>query len=71
MVTLNGWGHTTLGQSRCTDAQVTAYLLDPRRNRPDAVCATDVVPFTTPGPAAQDRADAARAAVADAGPGGI
>jgi pimeloyl-ACP methyl ester carboxylesterase len=71
VVTLNGWGHTTLGQSRCTDAQVTDYLLEPRRHRADAVCATDVVPFTTPGPAAQDRADAARAAVANAGPGGI
>jgi pimeloyl-ACP methyl ester carboxylesterase len=45
VVTLEGWGHTTLGKSRCTDAQVTAYLVAPQRPRGDATCRPDVVPF--------------------------
>lgn len=58
MVTLNGWGHTTLGQSRCTDDRVADYLLHPRQKRRDAVCATEIKPFVT-----QGAEQAARAAV--------
>jgi hypothetical protein len=46
VVTLAGWGHTTLGQSGCTDARVAAYLLNPRRDRGDTTCATEIVLFT-------------------------
>lgn len=62
VVTLEGWGHTTLGQSRCTDALVQDYLLNPTAKRKDATCATDVVPFaaTPTNAAAKERAAAAQ-----------
>jgi pimeloyl-ACP methyl ester carboxylesterase len=64
VVTLEGWGHTTLGQSTCTDARVTAYLLQPNRTRRDATCATDLKPFTAaPTPAVAKRAATAREVV--------
>lgn len=59
VVTLDGWGHTTLGQSVCTDDRVAAYLLRPDRPRADAVCASEVIPFTTLGANQRSRAAAA------------
>lgn len=50
MVTLEGWGHVTLAQSRCADTRVWSYLLDPRGSRGDQRCVSDLKPFTqTPG----------------------
>jgi pimeloyl-ACP methyl ester carboxylesterase len=57
LLTLAGWGHTSLFASACVDRQVSAYLLTKRVPPRGAVCRPDVVPFAQP-PAAQ----AARAA---------
>ncbi|GAA1827734.1 pimeloyl-ACP methyl ester carboxylesterase [Microlunatus capsulatus] len=48
VTTLAGWGHTTLGQSRCVDEKVTSYLLNPAAKRSDATCGTDLQPFAAP-----------------------
>jgi len=48
VTTLAGWGHTTLGQSRCVDSRVAAYLVRPGTKRADVTCATEVVPFAAP-----------------------
>ena len=48
LLTLNGWGHSGIGKSRCVDAVVAGYLL--RGNVParGATCRPDTVPFKTP-----------------------
>ncbi|MBA8792512.1 pimeloyl-ACP methyl ester carboxylesterase [Friedmanniella endophytica] len=46
VITLDGWGHTTLGQSACTDAQVTSYLVAPTAKRSATTCQPDSRPFT-------------------------
>jgi hypothetical protein len=51
MVTLNGWGHTTLLQSACADAMVTSYLVGLKSPVDGAVCQPDRQPFA-PGAAA-------------------
>jgi pimeloyl-ACP methyl ester carboxylesterase len=61
VLTLEGWGHTTLGQSGCVDDRVASYLLRPNRSRGDATCATQVLPFTTPGTDQRSRAASAAA----------
>lgn len=45
MVTLNGWGHTTLGQSACADAAITAYLVKVDAPADGSVCQPDRKPF--------------------------
>jgi pimeloyl-ACP methyl ester carboxylesterase len=55
LLTVDGWGHTTLGKSTCADAVIADYLVDGRPPRDGAVCAQDVVPFTSP-PAARQAA---------------
>lgn len=45
LVTLDGWGHVAIGQSRCIAEVLTGYLIDPTRPVADATCPTDVVPF--------------------------
>jgi pimeloyl-ACP methyl ester carboxylesterase len=47
MVTLNGWGHTTLGQSACADATITAYLVKLQAPADGTVCQPDRKPFTS------------------------
>lgn len=54
VLTLEGWGHTALGKSACIDTRVARYLVNPRVDRPDATCRTEVVPFA-PTPAADAR----------------
>lgn len=61
VTTLAGWGHTTLGQSRCVDDRVTSYLLKPGVRRSDAICSTEVRPF--PAPSASSVQTRARTAV--------
>ncbi len=45
LVTLRGWGHTSLGLSSCVDAHVTRYLITSKVPAAGARCAADVVPF--------------------------
>ena len=51
-MTLDGWGHVAIGQSRCIADVLTGYLINPRRPIPDRTCPTDITPF-----AATQRAD--------------
>jgi pimeloyl-ACP methyl ester carboxylesterase len=52
LLTLAGWGHTSLFASACIDRHVNTYLLTTRVPPRGTVCAPTVVPFTQP-PAAQ------------------
>jgi pimeloyl-ACP methyl ester carboxylesterase len=45
LLTVEGWGHTSLFLSACADQVISRYLLDPATPRPDATCRQDVVPF--------------------------
>ncbi|MDX6238550.1 MAG: hypothetical protein QOG10_3365 [Kribbellaceae bacterium] len=45
MMTLNGWGHTTIGKSRCADKAITAYLVDLTAPADGEVCQPDRKPF--------------------------
>ena len=51
LLTVVGWGHTSLGLSVCADEAVARYLVDGALPVPGAVCAQDVVPFIAPGAA--------------------
>jgi pimeloyl-ACP methyl ester carboxylesterase len=46
LLTLDGWGHTTIGKSACVDAAITGYLVDGQPPRDGTVCAPDAVPFS-------------------------
>jgi hypothetical protein len=48
LLTLAGWGHTSLFVSACIDAHVSTYLLTKRVPPKGAVCEPDVVPFAEP-----------------------
>ena len=48
LLTLAGWGHTSLFASACVDRHVSAYLLTTRVPPRGTVCAPDVVPFAQP-----------------------
>jgi pimeloyl-ACP methyl ester carboxylesterase len=52
MLTVDGWGHTTIGKSACATAAIGRYLADGDPPQDGAVCAPDTVPFTAP-PAAR------------------
>lgn len=56
LLTVEGWGHSSIGLSACADAVTTEYLLTRRVPEEDVVCPQDVDPFPT---AAQARASAA------------
>ena len=45
LLTLAGWGHTSLSLSSCVDRYVNRYLLTSRVPPKGTVCAPDVVPF--------------------------
>lgn len=53
LITLEGWGHTSLLLSACVDAHVNTYLLTGRAPARDVTCRPDAVPFA--GPAAANR----------------
>jgi hypothetical protein len=48
LLTLHGWGHTSLFLSQCVDNALAHYLVDVALPPPGAVCEQDHVPFTTP-----------------------
>jgi pimeloyl-ACP methyl ester carboxylesterase len=60
LLTLAGWGHTTLFLSACIDDHVSRYLLTTQVPARGTVCQPDVVPFAQP--AAQAQTQAARGA---------
>ena len=45
LLTVHGWGHTSLFLSQCADQAVSAYLLSVSIPAPGTVCEQDVVPF--------------------------
>lgn len=45
LLTVHGWGHTSLFLSQCADQAVSAYLLSVTTPAPGTVCEQDVVPF--------------------------
>ncbi len=45
LLTLDGWGHTSLGKSSCVDAAVSRYLVRQQLPADGAVCRPDGVPF--------------------------
>jgi pimeloyl-ACP methyl ester carboxylesterase len=53
LLTLAGWGHTSLFVSSCVDAYVSRYFLTSRVPPKGTVCQPDVVPFAQPAAAAQ------------------
>jgi pimeloyl-ACP methyl ester carboxylesterase len=46
LLTVHGWGHTSLFLSSCADAVQTRYLVDLTLPAPGTVCQQDHVPFT-------------------------
>jgi pimeloyl-ACP methyl ester carboxylesterase len=62
LLTLAGWGHTSLFASSCIDSYVNTYLLSSRVPPKGTVCQPDVVPFAGPS-AAQTAAAAGGASV--------
>ena len=52
LLTVAGWGHTSLFLSSCADAYVSRYLLTGRVPPKGTVCDVDVVPFSEPASAA-------------------
>ncbi len=53
LLTLAGWGHTSLFSSACIDAYVSTYFLTSRVPAPATVCEPDVVPFAEAAATAQ------------------
>jgi pimeloyl-ACP methyl ester carboxylesterase len=60
LLTLHGWGHTSLFLSQCIDAAVSRYLVDGITPAAGTVCEQDVVPFTQPSAAAAASSPRAR-----------
>src|SRR5215208_382572 len=48
LLTLHGWGHTSLRLSHCIDDAATRYLVDRAVPAPGTVCEQDHVPFSEP-----------------------
>ncbi|WP_369373518.1 alpha/beta fold hydrolase [Promicromonospora sp. Populi] len=48
MLTVDGWGHTTIGRSSCADAAIAEYLVTLEADD-GAVCEQDLVPFGAAG----------------------
>ena len=45
LLTLNGWGHTSLFLSQCVDVAIARYLVDVATPAPGTACEQDFVPF--------------------------
>ncbi|WBQ03277.1 alpha/beta hydrolase [Kribbella sp. CA-293567] len=54
MLTVEGWGHTTLGKSACADARITEYLTQLKAPADGSTCQQDRKPFD-PVPTAEQR----------------
>jgi hypothetical protein len=63
LLTVDGWGHTSLFLSRCADRVVRQYLLTGATPAPGTVCTQDFDPFGGPASVAADPDLAARAAL--------
>jgi pimeloyl-ACP methyl ester carboxylesterase len=61
LLTVAGWGHTSLFLSSCADAHVSRYLLTGRVSPKGTVCPVDVVPFAEPVAAGQSAQASAHA----------
>jgi pimeloyl-ACP methyl ester carboxylesterase len=61
LLTVAGWGHTSLFLSSCADAYVSRYLLTGRVPPAGTVCQVDEVPFAQPAAAAASVATSAHA----------
>lgn len=48
LLTVDGWGHTSLFLSGCADDAVSRYLTGPERFDDDTVCKQDAIPFSAP-----------------------
>ena len=48
MVTVNGWGHTTIGKSACADAAITKYLVSLQAPTDGSTCDQNRRPFDPP-----------------------
>jgi TAP-like protein len=46
LLTLHGWGHTSIFLSACIDAAIARYLVDVQTPAPGTVCEQDHVPFS-------------------------
>lgn len=46
LLTVHGWGHTSLFLSTCADEAITRYLVDRHTPPAGTVCEQDVVPFS-------------------------
>jgi pimeloyl-ACP methyl ester carboxylesterase len=63
LITLEGWGHTSVFKSACVRREISGYLLQPYVPAPDATCQPDVVPFAQPVNARSAAASRDRAAI--------
>lgn len=45
LLTVNGWGHTSLFMSTCADAAIERYLIDIATPPPGTTCDQDIAPF--------------------------
>ena len=59
LLTLNGWGHTSLGRSACIDRYITGYLVNLTLPPAGTVCQSNQLPFQVPGAVESSRAAAA------------
>ncbi|PYP99511.1 MAG: peptidase S33 family protein, partial [Acidobacteria bacterium] len=48
LLTVHGWGHTSLFRSACADEAIARYLVDVATPAAGTVCEQDVVPFAQP-----------------------
>ena len=46
LLTVHGWGHTSLFLSACADQVIPRYLVDRQTPKAGTVCEQDVVPFS-------------------------
>src|SRR5690242_980984 len=61
LLTLNGWGHTSLGRSACVDRYITGYLVNLTLPPAGTVCQSNQRPFGAPAAVESSRAAAALA----------
>ena len=61
LLTLNGWGHTSLGRSACIDRYITGYLVNLTLPPAGTVCQSNQLPFGVPRAVQSSRAAAALA----------
>jgi hypothetical protein len=48
LLTVEGWGHTSLFISSCADGHIARYLLTGEAPPEKTVCGVDTIPFSSP-----------------------